>query len=430
MVIARLRPEVLNQIAAGEVVERPVSVVKELVENALDASARRLRIEIQGGGSELVRVTDDGVGIVPDDLPLAFASHATSKLKELSDLDHIASLGFRGEALASIGSVARCVLKSRRHDSQEGWQVTCEGGVESAPQPCGGPAGTQVEVRDLFYNVPARRRFLKSAPAERARIQELIAELSLCRLDVDWTLVSDGKEILRLPAGQSLQERFGSCFSRDLQKGLLPVTRESSGLRIEGVCCEPDLARKDGKLELLYVNGRRASEKSAVYAVRQAYREFLMGGRIPAYALMVSMPPDQVDVNVHPRKAEVRFLESRRVAGSLHEAVRAALLARTSGAATAMSSGVVVDPAKPRAQSGFPAMSQGLFGDAAPPPPIVVRERPAAAMPAAAPSLAPRLPNPFVGVGSGRVRFLQAHDLYVVLQAEDGLLVVDQHALH
>ena len=449
MVIRVLRPEVQNQIAAGEVIERPASVVKELVENSLDAGATKLRIEIQGGGADLVRITDDGAGFLPEDLPLAFASHATSKLSELSDLDHIASLGFRGEALASIGSVARCTIKSRRHENGEGWQVRCDGGVESAPQPCGCPPGTQIEVRDLFFSLPARRRFLKSAAAEKARIQELLCEIALPRLDVDWTFVSDGKEILRLPAGQSLLERFAACFSRDLVRGMLPVSRRSNGLTIEGLCCEPDLARRDGRLELLYVNGRCASERQALFAVRQAYREFLMGGRFPIYALLVTMPPDQVDVNVHPRKAEVRFLESRRVAGSLHEAVRSALLARTTTASNDPASaprtlGIVVDPDKPRAQSGFPMNEPSLFApriesriesrsDVAPPP-VIVRERADADYAAKhsldAAAATPARPNPFVAHEGRALRFLQAHDLYVVLQWGDGIMVVDQHALH
>ena len=433
MVIRVLRPEVQNQIAAGEVVERPHSVVKELVENALDAGAVRLRIEIQQGGRELVRVIDDGDGFEPDDLALAFASHATSKLSELADLDHIGSLGFRGEALASIGSVARCTIRSRRRGRDDGWQVQCDGGVERPRQPCGSPPGTQVEVRDLFFALPARRRFLKSPAAEKARIEELVCELALARPEVDWTLVADGKEVLRLPAGQSLAERFAACFGSELRAGLLPVEREFGALRVDGLCGEPDLARRDGRHELLYVNGRRAGERSALFAVRQAYREFVMGGRFPVYALRLSLPPDQVDVNVHPRKAEVRFLESRRVAGCLYETVRQALVARGlagagGGAAVAGegAGGVVVRDDLPRARSGFPLGQSELWTRAprdAAVPPAVVREA-APPVPGTPPALRP---NPFAG---GARRFLQVHDLYVVLAGSDGLLVVDQHALH
>jgi len=439
-VIRKLPPEVVNQIAAGEVVERPSSVVKELVENALDAGARRIRVELRAGGAEAIVVIDDGDGFLPEDLPLAFASHATSKLQGVADLDHIGSLGFRGEALASIGAVARCRILSRRHDAQEGWEVRCEGGVETSPQPCGAPAGTRMEVRDLFFNVPARRRFLKSASAERARIQELIAELSLARLDVDFTLVGDDREILRLPRDESLAQRFARCFGEELAKGLLPVSRAFDGMKVEGLVAEPDLARRDGKLELMFVNGRLARESSSLHAVRQAFREYLMGGRFPIYALQVALPPDQVDVNIHPRKAEVRFVEARMVAGRLHETVRAALLGRLGLPMAA--GGVVIAPDMPRARSGFPQLPPSLFGDAVLPPPppsaagaepYVVREPVAAPAPAFARGAAASTPpvvsrlNPFQRVTG---RYLQVMDLYLLLEGQDGLMVVDQHALH
>ncbi len=437
MVIRRLSPEVVNQIAAGEVIERPYSIVKELIENSLDAGGRRLRVEILKGGAELVRIGDDGEGFAPEDLLLAFASHATSKLSLLADLDHIASLGFRGEALASIGSVARCSIKSRQPGSGEGHEIRCEGGVVSEVMPCGCPPGTQIEVRELFFNTPARRRFLKSSGAEKAKIQELLYELSLARLDVDFTFLADGVEVLRLSAGQSLAERFAQCFGRDLAKGLLPVAKSFGDLHIAGLIGEPDLARRDGRQELLYVNGRQASERSAVMSIRQAYREFLMGGRFPIYALQIVLPPSEVDVNVHPRKKEVRFLDSRRVAGSLYETVRSGL--QTSGAMSAPL-GVQITDDMPRARSGFPALPPSLFAtplaDSAPPP-VLVRElsapsfgegaRPFATSVNAKASVLPTRPNPFRSTGS---RFLQVHDLYVLLQVDDGLLIVDQHALH
>jgi DNA mismatch repair protein MutL len=444
-VIRRLPVVVVNQIAAGEVVERPSSVVKELVENALDAGASSVRIEIQGGGAELACVIDDGEGFLPEDLPLAFASHATSKLAEASDLEHIASLGFRGEALASIGAVSRTLLRSRRRGASEGWEMRCEGGAETEPMPCGCPEGTRFEVRDLFFNVPARRRFLKSPGAERARIQELIAQLALARLDVSFTLVADGRELLRLPAGAALADRFASCFGDELRRGLLPVARTFEGLAVEGLVGEPDLARRDGKLELLYVNGRHARESSALFAVRQAFREYLMGGRFPIYVLQMAMPPEQVDVNIHPRKAEVRFLEARRIAGGLHETVRSALQARSTQAS---GGGVVLAPELPRARSGFPALPDLFESPAAAHSepsarvrePAAEREAEAPARsrepsrsesPAAEPRRDERLrggdSNPFRRVSG---RFLQVLDLYLLLEGPDGLLVVDQHALH
>jgi len=439
-VIRKLPVAVVNQIAAGEVVERPVSVAKELIENSLDAGATRVRVELRGGGAEQLTIIDDGEGFLPEDLPLAFASHATSKLADVRDLDHIGSLGFRGEALASIGAVSRARIQSRRHDAKEGWEVRCDGGDESQPQPCGAPAGTRIEIRDLFYNVPARRRFLKAAHAERARIQQLVCELALARLDVDFTLVSDDKELLRLPKGCSLKERVQQCFGDELGRGLLPVSRTFDGLKVEGVVGEPDLARRDGKLELTFVNGRLAGEKSALHAVRQAYREFLMGGRFPVYVLQIAMPPDQVDVNIHPRKAEVRFVESRKVAGCLHETVRSALQARSlpmgRGAAdgereaAASEGGVTIRPDMPRARSGFPAAAPSLFrsnerpSESAAQQPAIVREPSADSR---HDTKQPTRPNPFQ---RSTPRFLQVMDLYLLLEGEDGLLVVDQHALH
>lgn len=438
--IKRLPIAVVNQIAAGEVVERPVSVAKELIENSLDAGATRVRVEIRGGGAEELTVIDNGDGFLAEDLPLAFASHATSKLATVHDLEHIGSLGFRGEALASIGAIARARVQSKRADASEGWDVRCDGGVETEPQPVGCPDGTRIEIRDLFFNVPARRRFLKAPHAERARIQQLLAELALARLDVDFTLISDGKELLRLPLGVSLVERVQQCFGRELGHGLLPVTREFDGLKVEGVVGEPDLARRDGKLELTYVNGRMAREKSALHAVRQAYREYLMGGRFPVYVLQMVLPPSLVDVNIHPRKAEVRFVESRKVAGCLHATVRDALQSRTMSTgegATSREGGVEIRSEMPRARSGFPTASSSLFESraAARPAswntpnatggnaePAIVREP--------APGSSTRQPgrkNPFQRASG---RFLQIMDLYLLLEGDDGLLVVDQHALH
>lgn len=440
--IKKLPVAVVNQIAAGEVVERPVSVAKELIENSLDAGATRVRVELRGGGAEQLTVIDDGDGFLPEDLSLAFASHATSKLSEVHDLEHIGSLGFRGEALASIGAVAKARLQSMRRDGGEGWEVRCEGGVETAPQPSGCPQGTRIEIRDLFFNVPARRRFLKAPHAERARIQQLVCELALARLDVDFTLVSDDKELLRLPRDVSLAERLQQCFGRELGKGLLPVHREFEGLKVEGVIGEPDVARRDGRLEMTYVNGRMAREKSALYAVRQAYREFLMGGRFPVYVLQVVLPPDLVDVNIHPRKAEVRFVEARKVAGCLHETVRSALQARTApmgeaGAGVSSAGGVSIRPDMPRARSGFPSHSSSLFesgGAAAPAPPAALlgggeKEEPAVVRDRGGPPADGELarPNPFRKAGG---RFLQVMDLYLLIEGDDGLLVVDQHALH
>ncbi|MEM7205314.1 MAG: DNA mismatch repair endonuclease MutL [Planctomycetota bacterium] len=434
-----LDPAVVNQIAAGEVIERPFSVVKELVENSLDAGAQRVRVEIEEGGHTLIRIIDDGCGLGEDDLRLAFVSHATSKLSTVHDLDHIASLGFRGEALASIGSVSRARIRSRAATAAAGAEIECTGGTIGAVKPCGVPQGAQIEIRDLFYNTPARRRFLRSPAAERARIQDVLVRLALARLDVDFSLEADGRRLLHLPADEPLRERAKRAFGARLSGELIEVARASGAIRVEGLIGDPDAARRDGTLELLYVNGRCARDRAAGQAIRQAYREFLMGGRFPVYVLMLSLPPDEVDVNVHPTKAEVRFQNSRHVAGALHEAVRSGLAHRAGAGADA--AGLSVGEGKPAARSGFPDLPADLFGRATAPtaapsdagtaPMASSSSRPSTADPAEAappPSTGAAPSNPFQDL-AGR-QFLQVMDLYLVFEAPAGLVVVDQHALH
>ncbi len=427
-----LPPEVVNQIAAGEVIERPFSVVKELVENSLDAGARRIRVELKDGGLTSIKVIDDGVGFAPQDLLLAFASHATSKLASVEDLDHIASLGFRGEALASIGSVARASIRSRPHDAEAGAEIACDGGVLAAVRPCGCPPGTTIEVRELFFNVPARRKFLRTPHAERARIQDLLARLALAHLDVDFTLHVEGRDALRLPAGESRRQRFARAFGADLSRGLVEVRHALGDYLVEGVVAGPDFARKDSTLELLFINGRAARDRTVTFAVRQAFREFLMPGRYPVYALHLSLPPADVDVNVHPTKAEVRFADERRVGGILHAAARQALAGV--GGASAAAGASVGD--LPRAQTGFPDLPRDLFARVVPPgvpgrpdveatPALLVRE---AASTTGTPASADV--RPWAASSHFARELLQVRDLYLVFESEQGMVVVDQHALH
>ena len=420
-----LSPEVVNQIAAGEVIERPFSVVKELVENSLDAGARMVRVELVDGGLTSIKVLDDGDGFRETDLPLAFASHATSKLSALVDLDHIASLGFRGEALASIGSISRAGIRSRRHDAASGFELRCEGGVLSPVRPCGCPPGTAIEVRELFFNTPARRKFVRTPQAERARIQDLLSRLSLAHLGVDFTLVAEGRETLRLPVGDDLRARFARAFGADLAQGLVDVRFESGEYVVTGVVAGPDFARRDTSLELLYVNGRSARDRGATFAVRQAFRELLMPGRYPVYALLLAMPPADVDVNVHPTKAEVRFVHERRANGALHAAARQGL----AGHAPPLAAGLSVSEDLPRARSGFPDLPRDLFGR--PPGPALPAAVDGASTAAGAPASTPPVPPPHALQGIDPHRpVLQVQKLYLVLEHPDGLVVVDQHALH
>ncbi len=433
-----LPPEVVNQIAAGEVVERPFSVVKELVENALDAGATKVAVEITDGGKESIRITDDGAGFAPEDLALAFVSHATSKLAALRDLDHIASLGFRGEALASIGSVARCAIRSRRHDADSGHEIWCDGGALGEVRPCGVPPGTVVEVRDLFHNTPARRRFLRTARAERARIQDLLARLALARLDVDFTLVAEGREVLRLPAGESLRDRARRALGKAVADDLIAVELAWDTYRVQGLIGAPDRTRRDSTLSLLWINGRLARDRGAQQAVRQAYREYLMHGQHPVYVLMLALPPDEVDVNVHPTKSEVRFLDARRACGLLHEVVRNGLRA---GGATPRVASVAPGQsgARPAPRTGFPELPRDLFGRADRARSDVPSRSGAFATVGLGAAEAVREPVPEApgdAVRDARLaelaerRFLRAMDVYLVFETDDGLTVVDQHALH
>ncbi|MEE2887018.1 MAG: DNA mismatch repair endonuclease MutL [Planctomycetota bacterium] len=431
-VIKVLPSRIINQIAAGEVIERPFSVVKELVENSLDAGATRITVELADGGSQLIRITDDGVGFSPADLELAFVSHATSKLAELQDLDHIASLGFRGEALASIGAISRAWIRSCQPGG-EAYEVRCEGGEIEPPRPAACPPGSILEIRDLFFNTPPRRRFLRSPRAEKAKCQDLLIRLALARLDVDFTFVVDGKQALRLPAGESLKDRVGRTFGRQVAGNLLEVKHQSGTYRVEGLVCHPDLARRDSTMEILYINGRCAKDRSVMFAVRQAYKEFLMHGRFPVYFLGLWLPPEEVDVNVHPTKSEVRFVQQRFAGGVLHEAARRALQA-----GDIKSAGIVVGDEMPKARSGLPDLPADLFGrpEGAPPRPAQwvsggsehSGDQEVAETSPTTPESADVPVNPFAALRERT--FLQVMNLYLVFEGDDGIVVVDQHALH
>ncbi|MGV2832969.1 DNA mismatch repair endonuclease MutL [Pseudomonas shirazensis] len=327
--IELLSPRLANQIAAGEVVERPASVAKELLENSLDSGARRIDVEVELGGTKLLRVRDDGSGISPDDLPLALARHATSKIRELEDLEGVLSLGFRGEALASISSVARLTLTSRTVDASEAWQVETEGrDMTPRVQPAAHPVGTSVEVRDLFFNTPARRKFLKAEKTEFDHLQEVIRRLALARFDVGFHLRHNGKSILSLHEAAddvSRARRVGAICGPGFLEQALPIDVERNGLRLWGWVGLPTFSRSQADLQYFFVNGRAVRDKLVAHAVRQAYRDVLFNGRHPTFVLFLELEPNGVDVNVHPTKHEVRFREGRTVHdflyGTLHRAL-------------------------------------------------------------------------------------------------------------
>lgn len=442
----RVLPEdLVNRIAAGEVIERPASVVKELVENAIDAGAERVRIDLQDGGATLVRVTDDGRGMGEDDLRLAFVSHATSKLASDEDLFRVETLGFRGEALASIGAVSMARIVSRTRDAAVGAAISCEGGVLSPLVPTGAPTGTTVEVRNLFFNTPARRKFLKSASTEMAALTDTVERLALGHPRVGFDLFHNGREVLRAPLDSSVRERIGLFFGRDLESALVPFDLRSGDVAVLGFAAGPSQNRPRADAVWFFLNGRSIRDRGLAHAIQHAYRELLPPGRHPAAFTFLSIDPASVDVNVHPTKAEVRLARPAVVHDAIVAAIRRALdvparLAIDVRPAPfdAGSEGTPApEPAAPDARGGdavrdaaerFGSGAAGFFFRPAAralgpdrEPISAAEERPPAPEarpPAAAPS----------GRPSGR--FLQVHDSYIVVETADGIAVLDQHALH
>lgn len=323
--IRQLDPSLVNKIAAGEVIERPASVVKELVENSIDAGATRIDVALQLGGVELIRITDDGCGIGPDDLPLALAPHATSKLYSSDDLFNIQTMGFRGEALASIASVSHLRIVSRPSTQVEGYEVS---GDASPPAPgaCAAPTGTTIEVRNLFYNVPARRKFLKQPQTECSHVTEQIARLSLAHPHIGFTVTHNGRSIRNLPATTDRRERIADFYGADLADCLIPVRSEEHGLIVEGLIAPPAHSRASTKWQYLFLNGRFITDRRIAYAVREAFRGLVEHDRFPVVFLFLAADPHDYDVNVHPTKIEVRWRDAGLVQSQVLAVLRETLL--------------------------------------------------------------------------------------------------------
>ena len=447
MTIRLLPPNLVNQIAAGEVVERPASVVKELVENALDAGARRIDIHLRDGGRSLVVVEDDGHGMGREELALSVERHATSKLPD-DDLVHIHSFGFRGEALPSIGAVGRLSIASRARGAETAWSIAVDGGVKSAPQPAARGEGTRVELRDLFYAVPARLKFLKSPRSESNAAQEIVERLAMAHPDVAFTLRDEERLALRLPAigadllqdpAAATLERLGAIMGRDFADNAARLDAIRENVRLTGFAGLPTLNRATSTQQFLFVNGRPVKDRLIIGAIRGAYQDFLARDRHPMVALFVDLPPEEVDVNVHPAKAEVRFRDAALVRGLIVSAIRAALAEaghRASSTVAANTLGSFTAPTQFPTQLSTPAWrgyspgpgrsSPGLAAQAmaAFAPLSAEIDRPSArveAVPAAdsAPAAHP--------LGVARA---QLHETYVVAQTADGIVIVDQHAAH
>lgn len=326
--IKTLSPQVANLIAAGEVVERPASVVKELVENAIDAGASRVTVEIEGGGARLLRVSDNGCGMSPDDAVACFGRHATSKLRSETDLAAVATLGFRGEALASVAAVAKVTLRTREPGSDEGFEVVMQGGELVSASPCGCPVGTEVAVRDLFFNTPARKKFLKKESTEAAVIGGLLEKLALSRPGLALSYSKEGRESLRTPGTGDLLKAVGAVLGQSVAGAMLPVSFSAGGIAVHGLCAVPEAARPGRQQQIFFVGGRYVRSRVLQFALEEAYQGFLPAGRWPVCVLFVELHPSRVDANVHPQKIEVKFADERAVYDCILTAVREALRSR------------------------------------------------------------------------------------------------------
>ncbi len=448
MRIQTLSPQLANQIAAGEVVERPASVVKELVENSLDAGAQRIQIDLEEGGAKLIRVRDDGGGIHRDDLVLALSRHATSKIREFDDLVAVATLGFRGEALPSIGSVSRTTLSSRQADSDTGWTLRCEGDEPSAaPEPCPHPVGTTVEVRDLFFNTPARRKFMRTEKTEYSHVEELLRRVALSRLSMELTLRHNGKVTQHWPAAgapELWEKRLEKICGEHFVSNALYVDWEASGMRLWGWVGLPAVARSQGDLQYFYVNGRMVRDKLISAAVRRGYQDVMYQGRQPAFVLFLEMAPQDVDVNVHPTKHEVRFRESRMVHDFLFRSLYKALADQRQGFAPVIGAGASSTmPREERAPQGVVGpVEQTAFnlgwttGESrsayVTPRPEIFETRPRAETPELSGTVAPPAATPSGAAESPLLGFAlgQLHGVYILAQNASGLVLVDMHAAH
>ncbi|MGI8982575.1 MAG: DNA mismatch repair endonuclease MutL [Pirellulaceae bacterium] len=325
--IRQLPPSVVNKIAAGEVIERPASVVKELLENAVDAGASRIDVSLAAGGMDLIRVSDDGCGIAPEQLVLAISSHATSKIADADDLFRVGTFGFRGEALASIAEVSQLCLRSKTREATSGAELEVDGGKRTEVMPCGAPVGTTMEVRNLFFNTPVRRKFMRAVQTEIGHASEAFTRIALAHPQVHFTLRHNDRQLFDLPPVATWRERIAAFFGREIEAALIPLDSTDGGVRLTGFAVDPQYSRGNNRMQYLFLNGRHIRDRALQHALGEAYRGLLLHGRFPMAFLLLEMPPDLVDVNVHPTKLEVRFQDSGRVYSLLLGSLRKRFLA-------------------------------------------------------------------------------------------------------
>lgn len=460
--IRQLDVGIINKIAAGEVIERPGSVVKELVENSLDAGARRVDVHVRGGGLELIRISDDGHGIPPDELRLAVTSHATSKIRTADDLFHIESFGFRGEALASIAEVSHFTIRSRTSTEPGGATLTVDGGTVGDVAPCAAAPGTLIEIQDLFFNTPVRRRFLRTPQTELGNISEALTRLALVHESVHFTLHHNDRPLLDVPPVASWIARIRQLFGGE-QDALLPVESDEPGIRIRGFVGHPSHDRGNNRMQYLFLNGRYIRDRALGHAFQEAYRGLLMVGRHPIGFLRLEIPADQFDINVHPTKLEVRFVDSGRIYGHLLGTLRSMFLASdlnsrgnpegrsaVEGSSSAVgrpaaspfggtsalpswspaptqARGLELPPLRPTGAAGILPRRDG-WGT---PPPMDVSSSGGIA-PRDMPPV--RIPEPLARAvpsqSSEGTPAMQVCQRYLVTESDHGIEVIDQHALH
>ena len=468
--IKQLPPNLVNKIAAGEVIERPASLCKELLENSIDAGATFIEVEVADGGKRLVRVTDDGRGIAAEDLPLAVAPHATSKLAGEDDLYAIETMGFRGEALASIGAVSQLRVVSRRPDEPAGVRIDVDGGKIGAVQAVGCPPGTTVEVRNLFFNTPARRKFLRTHTTEMGHITEQLSRIALAHPRVGFSLQHSGRTVKQLPTGQGRLDRIGAFFGPELAESLIHIDRDERGVRIAGWVGRPQQSRATARWQYVFVNGRYVRDRYLAHAIKEAYRSLIEPSRFPSVFLFIELDPAAIDVNVHPTKIEVRWRDSNlvhsQVLSTIREALRGADMTPQVQAGSSPASErdsdraleerpgqadqqhrvrqAIADyfrrqgptqrhmpfaPPEPRSQRDVP---QPRRSDAPRPPERESTSEPRDRQEPARPSTDDReADRPAPEPSEARSRpAVQLHNAYLVAETEDGIVIVDQHALH
>jgi DNA mismatch repair protein MutL len=430
-----LDQNMVNMIAAGEVIERPASVVKELVENSIDAGATEINIYIEDGGTKLIRVVDNGCGMDSDDLALAFEPHATSKLKAIADLLNISTMGFRGEALASIAAVAKVSVVSRPAESMIANKIEIDCGNKNEVQPCSGGTGTTIEVRNIFYKLPARRKFLRTANTETTHIIEQFTRIALAHTDISMVLFHNDRELYRLSAGLGIRQRIAKLFSAELAEALLELQSTERNLKLAALLCRPENGRANTKFQYFFLNGRFIRDKFISAAVREAYRGMIEPDKFPVVFIFMQMPSQSFDVNVHPTKIEVRFDDSNLVYSQILALIREKLLSMDldvqaklpkSGQMPVSGESQEIKQSIAGAMAEF--FSQNRQGEV--PQRHFDFSKIAQKSDSAVAEQRDNFYNQPVSQVNETPQYLQVHDSYIIVQTEDGFLIIDQHALH